>query len=610
MVFAIESARSVQQSALNGFVIRSPLQPRQTTFDKEKELVRRRIANSNNGSDSKWTRLAEWQRIAIAVVERFTLNSKQKLAFLLQVDNRIRRLDPASENKPFRLLMGGSGGTGKSHVYDALRAFYDEVSLLHELTFTAPTGVAASNVRGSTTHSEAAIRVPWQTLTKPNSKSLKALVARLEGTATFIVDECYFLSCEDAETLSRNLNLARACTDDPFAHLDLIYSGDEYQLTPPLAVSLFDHRYVSIFKSNSDLNALNAATRRYVTAIKNFWSISDCVIFDEVVRQKNPRFVQLLNRLRRGMCTVEGNDNDLDYLRQYQLGTPHSIVDPNLTSISKWLHTPDKAAPLITYTNYVRNAHNWNSTEAFARYTGQDFAIYYAEDSVGRVGHQIILTGQNAHDAWDTPIKAKAKDLSGRLPLVIGMPIFIVDNITVELGVSKGSGGKLVGVKYDVRNGRRYAISVDVDVPAYTSSDLTAEHPHRLTLSAISDDITYKRRHSQTVYSARRRQVPIIGGFSTTAHNSQSRSLDAAVLHISSCSNAASAYVMLSRIKCDENGPIGLAILGHIDAKRIATRAPQEVREEEKRLKTLAKQTLERAKGVLNWYTASTGEHF
>ncbi|KAJ7274700.1 hypothetical protein C8J57DRAFT_946934, partial [Mycena rebaudengoi] len=139
------------------------------------------------------------------VVEHFTLNHKQKLAFLLKVDNRIRRLDPATEHKPFRLIIGGSGGTGKSHIYDALRAFYDEVGLLHELTFTAPTGVAASNVRGSTTHSEGAIRVTSAALAKPNSNSLKALVARLEGKETFVIDEGYFLSCEDAEKLSRNI---------------------------------------------------------------------------------------------------------------------------------------------------------------------------------------------------------------------------------------------------------------------------------------------------------------------------------------------------------------------------------------------------------------------
>lgn len=328
------------------------------------------------------------------------------------------------------------------------------------------------------------------------------------------------------------------------------------------------------------------------------------------MRQKNPRFVQLLNRLRRGSCTVEGEDSDLDYLRRYQLGSPVSVVEPSLTSISKWLDTPDQAAPLITYTNHVRNIHNWNSTQAFAEYTGQEFAVYYAEDTVGRVGHKITLTGQNAIDAWNTPIKSNANDLTGRLPLVVGMPIFVVDNIAVELGISKGSGGTLIGLRYEIRRGRRYAISVEVEIPAYTSSDSTAQHPHRLTLGTTADTITYKRQRSEVIYSARRHQVPIIGGFSSTAHNSQSRSLDAGVIHLSSCTSTAAAYVMLSRIKCDEGEPRGLAILGYIDPKRISTRAPQEVRDEEKRLKGLAKQTRRRARDLLSWYTELTGESF
>lgn len=68
--------------------------------------------------------------------------------------------------------------------------------------------------------------------------------------------------------------------------------------------------------------------------------------------------------------------------------------------------------------------------------------------------------------------------------------------------------------------------------------------------------------------------------------------------------------MMLSRIKCDEGEPKGLAILGNIDPKRISTHAPEEVRDEEKRLKYLAKQTLQRAGDLLSWYTDLTEEQF
>ncbi|KAJ7166288.1 hypothetical protein C8R43DRAFT_878046, partial [Mycena crocata] len=95
-----------------------------------------------------------------------------------------------------------------------------------------------------------------------------------------------------------------------------------------------------------------------------------------------------------------------------------------------------------------------------------------------------------------------------------------------------------------------------------------------------------------------------------TAHNSQSRSLDAAIIHLESSASSAASYVMLSRIKCNESNPKGLAILGEINSKNIATHAAEEVRKEESRLLKLAASTLERAKESLDWYLESTGDSF
>ncbi|KAJ7576129.1 hypothetical protein C8J56DRAFT_736130, partial [Mycena floridula] len=91
------------------------------------------------------------------IIDKFTLNKKQKLTFLLKVNNCMRSLQHNPDRKPFRLIIGGPGGTGKSHIYDAIRAFYDEIGLLSELTFTAPTGVSANNIHSSTVHSELAL---------------------------------------------------------------------------------------------------------------------------------------------------------------------------------------------------------------------------------------------------------------------------------------------------------------------------------------------------------------------------------------------------------------------------------------------------------------------
>ncbi|KAJ7576514.1 hypothetical protein C8J56DRAFT_800276 [Mycena floridula] len=157
-----------------------------------------KISQFHRGDVRPWLVLEEWKKIAVTVVERFTLNKQQKVAFLLKVDARMQSaLHPDPDRRPFRLIIGGPGGTGKSHIFDAIKVFYDEVGLLHELTFTAPTGVSASNIHGSTIHSELSLRTNTATLLKPNSHVLKDPNTRLEHTQTLVVDEYFFLGCQD-----------------------------------------------------------------------------------------------------------------------------------------------------------------------------------------------------------------------------------------------------------------------------------------------------------------------------------------------------------------------------------------------------------------------------
>jgi hypothetical protein len=110
----------------------------------------------------------------------------------------------------------------------------------------------------------------------------------------------FSLGCDDFEKVSRNINLARECSDDPFGNLDLILSGDEYQLTGPRVVPIFDHNYLSLHKNNCHLQSLYVGVHQKLTAIKNYWTIENCAVLGEVVRQQNPRFVALLI-----VCAVE-----------------------------------------------------------------------------------------------------------------------------------------------------------------------------------------------------------------------------------------------------------------------------------------------------------------
>ncbi|THU81793.1 hypothetical protein K435DRAFT_595921, partial [Dendrothele bispora CBS 962.96] len=123
-------------------------------------------------------------------------------------------------------------------------------------------------------------------------------------------------------------------------------------------------------------------------------------------------------------------------------------------------------------------------TKAFARATKQEHQVYYSEDWVTVDKKKTGLVGTAAEDAWNAEVKADAQDLSGRLALAIGMPVIIVENIAVELNISNGTRGTLVGVTYYTKGGRRYAVAADVRIPKFKNPDPAAMAPDVVTLGA------------------------------------------------------------------------------------------------------------------------------
>ncbi|KIJ44904.1 hypothetical protein M422DRAFT_107304, partial [Sphaerobolus stellatus SS14] len=117
--------------------------------------------------------------------------------------------------------------------------------------------------------------------------------------------------------------------------------------------------------------------------------------------------------------------------------------------------------------------------EAFSKATGQAFHLYHSIDTTGRGRKKKSLQNAAAQAAWMAPVK-DAENLSGKLPLVPGMPVFLTKNIAPELGLANGSEGTLVSVKYEELEERRYAVSVDVDFPTYCNPNKT--NSHRVTL--------------------------------------------------------------------------------------------------------------------------------
>ncbi|KAJ6473027.1 hypothetical protein C8R45DRAFT_756671, partial [Mycena sanguinolenta] len=95
-------------------------------------------------------------------------------------------------------------GTGKSRIFEAWTEFHLLIQAADKLRLTGPTGVVASDIGGSTTHSEISLCVKRENMkaTTPNGKKLRqALEERLAGVETLVIDEVYFLGVTDMSVL-------------------------------------------------------------------------------------------------------------------------------------------------------------------------------------------------------------------------------------------------------------------------------------------------------------------------------------------------------------------------------------------------------------------------
>ncbi|KAJ6505645.1 hypothetical protein C8R47DRAFT_920325, partial [Mycena vitilis] len=161
------------------------------------------------------------------------------------------------------------------------------------------------------------------------------------------------------------------------------------------------------------------------------------------------------------------------------------------------------------------------------------------------------------------------------VPYMPGMAVFCTENLATELGISNGSPGTLVSIAYEEIDGRRYAISAEVDFRAYKNSGPDAPYPHRVLLKPITNTIHFRLPNSEKSYSATRSQLPLVPAFAFTSHNAQGRSLDVCCIDLASCPSIQSAYVMLSRVRSLK----GLCILRPFRLDRIQNHISQELRE-------------------------------
>jgi ATP-dependent DNA helicase PIF1 len=182
------------------------------------------------------------------------------------------------------VFLTGSAGTGKTYLLNQYIDYLKERDMV--LAVTAPTGIAASHINGMTIHSFFGIGIR-ENVDKYFLDSLiqkEFLHKRINKLKVLIIDEISMVSPELFSSIDKILRAFKYC-DEPFGGLQLVLSGDFFQLPP-------------ISKSNN--------TSRFAwqaQAWKNA-GLKSCYL-TEKFRQSDKSLINILDEIRSGDVSEE-----------------------------------------------------------------------------------------------------------------------------------------------------------------------------------------------------------------------------------------------------------------------------------------------------------------
>ena len=321
------------------------------------------------------------------ITQEFSLNEDQTLAFRIVADHSLG-------HGPFQpqLHMGlfGEGGTGKSRLISAIRAWFAYIGHEGHLAVTAMTGVAARNINGTTIHSSLAIP-PQETgddrLTRRISEKK---VDEWRQRCYLIVDEVSMLSCKLITQIHIQLGKAKSNENESFGGVNILFSGDMLQLPVVSNYPLYV-RHPTWEKGHQLWRSLNAV-----------------IVLRQQMRQADdPVYAELLARIRIHAPTAE----DIELL-QSRIGAP----------------LPQSCyVPIIVRRNTLRHAMNDRKLRLVSEIT-QTPITYCVADVVNKSGMSMTEVRQ---------IKAGNNDALGDsiLGLLPGAPLMITKNKNQPLGI-------------------------------------------------------------------------------------------------------------------------------------------------------------------------------
>ncbi|KAF5334229.1 hypothetical protein D9611_014313 [Ephemerocybe angulata] len=471
------------------------------------------------------------------VADKYTLNPKQRLAFNILAD-RI-----SGNGEQLRMYLGGPAGTGKSRVIDALKELFLNRGEGNRYVLGSYMGIAAMNIGGMTLHS--ALNLHALSRMQLHGDVHQGLIEFWEGKDWLIIDEVSMISLSLLHQINEALQLARE-SDKPFGGINIMFAGDFAQLPPVGQRSLYSTILPWMCGLKNGQSSIHG---------KLLWlSVDTAVELEKPQRQNEDaeaRFVQLLSRLRDGLCT----DEDYDLLTSRVLSAENADAFEDKES-------PWRKAPIIVAENAPKDAINEACARQFALDNKRPLYWFHATDF--RHGQEI--ENQDLIEELHGKHSGQTKGRLGRVPLCIGMPVLIAQNYDVAGGVVNGSKGTVKKLRYKPnRRGQKVLTSCIVNIPGCSALQMPHLSADEIPILSDSIEVAFSRYGGKNAKTVRRQQVAIVPAFAMTAHRAQGQTMENVIVDLQSCSSTESAYVMVSRATSLD----GLFVLRHFAPEKI-----------------------------------------
>ncbi len=407
---------------------------------------------------------------------KITLSSEQQAAYKL--------LESSNGN----YFVTGKAGSGKSVL---LRYFISHTK--KRTAVCAPTGIAAINVGGQTLHSFFGLSIFEQDSRKTSTVNCSnALKQILNSLDCLVIDEVSMIRADIMDMIDAKLRNARGKAL-PFGGCQVILFGDLYQLPPILVGNALVSFVITRFHGKYFFNAP-------VVAEASFKVIE----LTEVIRQKDPEFISLLNDIRLG----NSSKDILERINKRVLPVPEGKHVVTLTA------TRDKAAQI--------NAQCLDELPGEKRIYKADYSGEFAADCDSQT--------VNSHSFENLPADPY-------LELKIGAQVMMIKN---DLSGEKNWVNGTVGEVCDMTDGAVY-VRIGGKVFCITKEQWTK---YRYTYDSEKHEVMHE---PVGIFE----QYPLCLAYAMTIHKSQGQTYDAINIDLSNgkAFESGQVYVALSRCR-------------------------------------------------------------